>query len=157
MQFRFIADVHLGRLAKLLRMLGFDTFYQNNISKATLLKIAVAKNRVVLSRNASLATNPFIQTCIINDENPNKQLQQVIQHFALQQHLKPYTRCLVCNAMLEVVEPTKIWDQLPENTRLHFQEFWQCLQCQRVYWKGSHYDRMEAWIRKLINLNSTNI
>lgn len=149
MHIQFVADVHLGKLAKALRMLGFDTVYHNGFTKAGLIKIAVAENRVLLSRNASLEANPFIRVFIIQDEDPDAQLRQVITHFQLGAYITPFTRCLICNDLLQPVAKPEVVHRLPENTRLHFNEFWQCASCRRVYWKGSHYDRMQQIVQQI--------
>jgi uncharacterized protein with PIN domain len=145
----FLADVHLGKLAKALRLLGFDTAYQHDLTKSALIKMAVTENRVLLSRNASLASNPFIQSFTVHNQDPDAQLREVLAHFPLKEQIAAFTRCLVCNELLQPVDKSKVTNQLPENTRLYFDDFWQCAHCMRVYWKGSHFERMEQLVQQI--------
>jgi uncharacterized protein with PIN domain len=144
----FIADVHLGKLAKHLRMLGIDTYYKNDLPLAALLHIAHSVNRIVLSRNAALS-KPEQRSLRIESENPMTQLHQVIRTYELKNDFHPFSRCLVCNGTLEVREKETIAMLLEEDTRRFFNQFWQCTSCQRLYWKGSHYERMMKLWRQL--------
>lgn len=141
---RFIADVHLGRLAKSLRMLGFDTVYSNSMPLPELLRLAHAEQRILLTRNTRLAQNPFIIKLILSSENPKQQLQEVASKFSLGTKLQPFSRCIRCNSLLEKVAKGNIVYLLPPNTAAAFEEFWQCAHCCQLYWKGSHYERMQA-------------
>lgn len=137
----FIADVHLGKLARMLRMLGFDVLYSNEATPAQLIAFAAEQNRVLLSRYAPFA-KATVSTLIINSSVPYEQLQQIITHFHLADQIQPFTRCLVCNGHLKIVAKEIILEQLEPNTRQAFNDFWQCVSCERIYWKGSHYERM---------------
>lgn len=145
---RFLADVHLGRLARQLRMLGFDTAYSAAWSKPQLLKTAVSENRILLTRQTALAQNPFLQTFIIESEHTAAQLAQVIAHFGVH-HIQPFTRCMVCNFLLEPVPKAEVLHLLQPVTIQEFHHFWQCPQCSRVYWQGSHYQRMMQQVNQL--------
>jgi uncharacterized protein with PIN domain len=147
MQNRFVADVHLGKLARLLRLLGLDTTYQNNFTNAELIKIAVAEDRVLLSRNTGLSTNACIRSFLVTDEDPLRQLRQVVEHFDLKDQFRPFSRCLVCNGTLEPVSKKSVFYLLQKNTADYFNEFWQCNNCKRIYWKGSHYEKMLKTIK----------
>jgi len=83
-----------------------------------------------------------IRCFITASEEPFEQLQQVVRHFHLKEKFRPFSRCLVCNGVLESVDKEKIVDLLQQNTIDYFDAFWQCRECKRVYWKGSHYERM---------------
>lgn len=150
MELKFIADVHLGRLARWLRMLGFDTLYQNNFTRPELLRLAYEQQRVLLSRDQKLSNNPFIRTFILPEEDPERQLQQVVRHFNLQPQFHPLTLCLICNAPLHAVPMESVQHLLPGQTKKFFREFWQCPQCQRVFWKGSHYERMQQLMEQFV-------
>lgn len=149
MEKKFIADVHLGRLAKWLRMLGFDTLYNNAFASGELVTLAGEENRILLSRNSTHSKNDSIDSLIITHEEPALQLQQVIQHFDLKESFRPFTRCLVCNGFLENVSKEAVLSRLQPNTAAFFHEFWQCLDCKRIYWKGSHFDRMMKMIESM--------
>ncbi|HTM91403.1 MAG TPA: Mut7-C RNAse domain-containing protein [Flavisolibacter sp.] len=151
MEVKFIADVHLGKLARLLRMLGFDTVYKNDFTLNELVKISDEENRILLSRNASLLKIHADKCFIVSDEDPPVQLKQVIQHFGLKDQSQPFSRCIVCNGILESVSKESIAYLLQKNTASYFNEFWQCKDCGRIYWKGSHYERMLKTIRSVIS------
>lgn len=146
---KFIADVHLGKLARLLRMLGFDTIYQNNFTFDELLKIGREQNRILLSRKASLSKIHTVKQFLIAGEDPSAQLQQVIQHFNLKNEVQPFSRCMVCNGILEKVLKENINHLIEKNTKIYFDEFWQCQKCKRIYWKGSHFERINATIQTI--------
>lgn len=145
----FVADVHLVKLAKYLRMLGFNTVYQNNYPRKELESIAVTQNRLLLSRNPVLAQHEDFMSFILAAEDPLVQLQQTIQQFELGEKFKPFTRCILCNGLLHATAKEKIENQLREATRKYYNEFWQCSYCLHLYWKGSHYERMEKLIAQL--------
>ena len=142
-EYKFLADANVGKLARLLRMLGFDTGYDNAFSTRQLEDIAERQSRILLTRNpAAEKLFPGIQSFVVADEKPYIQLCQVIQHFNLKKRILPFTRCIECNAILVAVSKENIVERLQENTALYFDDFWQCNNCNRIYWKGSHYERM---------------
>jgi len=145
----FVADVHLGKLAKALRLLGFDTLYSNAYTPTQLLALAREQHRVLLSRGSAFQKHTDVHTVVIQSEDPDRQFQQVVQQFALREWLHPFTRCLVCNGLLKKVDKETIATQLQPNTRQYFSEFWQCATCHRIYWKGSHYDHMLNLVQKV--------
>lgn len=150
----FIADVHLGKLARRLRMLGFDTAYSNAFSNEVLVQMALEQQRIVVSRNAAIGRRaPLLQTFLIVDDDPAVQLQKVLQHFHLLQHIHPFSRCMVCNGLLEPVLKENIINELPEKTAIYYTEFWQCTHCKRIYWKGPHYNRMMRFIQQIAGEN----
>lgn len=146
---KFIADVHLGKLAKLLRMLGFDTLYNNSFTNTQIISIALNENRVLLSRNNSITNLPQLQSLTITDEDADKQIQQVLHHFKLNNQIHPFTKCIVCNGALQPVAKEKIFNKLPQKTALYFNEFWQCNNCNGIYWKGSHYEHINKMIERI--------
>ena len=152
---KFIADVHLGKLAKWLRMLGLDILYDNSLTNFDVISIALQQNRILLSRNAAINKNKTkLQSFYISYENSELQLQQVLQNFNLKVHIHPFTRCIVCNGIFQPISKDEILLQLPQNTIQYFNEFWQCNHCNRIYWKGSHYECMNSLIKKLIQKTS---
>src|SRR5690242_15888498 len=126
----FVADVHLGKLARLLRMLGFDTAYSNAFSNEELVNIALEQDRVLLSRNVAIGRHhASVLTFTISHDEPEMQLKDVLQHFQLSQHIQPFSRCMVCNGMLEPVSKDVILNELLEKTALYYHQFWQCTNC----------------------------
>ncbi len=138
----FCADVHLGKLAPLRRMLGFDTVYKNDWSKEDLYGIAKNEERILLSKSPYFLKFPDITFYQIKSSDSYHQLKEVIDHFHLQPSFNPFTRCLYCNAILEKKEKAEVDISLLPKTKKHFTEFWQCPTCKKIYWKGSHYERM---------------
>jgi len=149
MEKRFIADVHLGKLARLLRMFGIDTLYENNFNRQELITICQEQSRILLSRDTSFVKNKSLKYFIVSDENPFVQLTGVIDHFELREQFEPFSRCIACNGKLEVVSKNMIIHLLEENTANYFNEFFQCSDCKHIYWKGSHYKKMVHLISDL--------
>lgn len=147
--FRFCADVHLGKLARLLRMLGIDTAYRNDYTRQEFIEVAKSGQRILLSKDRSFAKLPEIEFFQINSSDSFKQLKQVIEHYQLTPLFAPFTRCLYCNCLLDKKDKKEIVSRLLPKTIRHFDEFWQCPCCGRLYWKGSHYDRMLKVIEQL--------
>jgi uncharacterized protein with PIN domain len=142
---RFILDVHLGKLAKNLRLLGFDTRYENNYADALIVDLAEIENRVVLTRDVGLLKNSRVKWGYwLRSQFLEEQLKEVIKRYKLQDYFKPFTRCLECNGPILPVEKATVLEVLPPKTKLYFNEFYQCKNCRKVYWKGSHYEKMLA-------------
>jgi uncharacterized protein with PIN domain len=108
--------VHLGKLARWLRLLGFDTGYENFLTNAELVAIAKHERRILLSRNAIFKKLDNVFSFIIESEDPWQQLKQVTEHFQLKNKLRSFSRCIICNGSLEAVSKEQIKDQLEENT-----------------------------------------
>jgi uncharacterized protein len=147
-EIQFIADVHLGKLARLLRMAGLDTTYQNNYTITELASLAKEQGRVLLSRNELLTRQLSPLSLYINAENAAQQLADVLTQFEIT-NFQPFTRCIRCNGRLVPIDKNMVIDQLEPNTRQYFNEFWQCQNCKHIYWKGSHYDRMKKRMQAL--------
>ncbi len=146
---RFILDGHLGRLAAYLRMLGFDTLYQNHIQDSELADIALLDKRILLTRDRRLLMRKTIEHgYCLRSLDPVKQLSEVVGRFDLASRLTPFKRCLRCNGTLYKVNKKDIIDRLLPLTMKFYEEFAYCPTCNQVYWKGSHYERMSALIAR---------
>lgn len=140
---RFILDVHLGRLAAYLRLLGFDAWYSNAHTDPEIARRAASENRVVLTRDRGLLKrNEVVHGYWIRHTEPRRQLLEVLRRFDLAPHADLFTRCLVCNARLLPVSKQEVAARLPARAAGLFQDFHLCPACHRVYWKGGHYRRM---------------
>src|SRR5215217_2077061 len=140
---KFILDVHLGKLARLLRLLGFDTLYQNDYTDKTIAALANGDDRIVLTRDIGLLKHKSIKSGYwLRSQQPIKQLDEVLYRFDLKNKIAPFKRCMVCNGMIEIVKKESVIDQLQTNTAAWFNEFYQCRSCKKIYWKGSHHERM---------------
>ena len=147
---KFIADVHLGKLSRYLRLLGFDTFYQNDMDDDEIIQIAAKQKRIILTRDTGLLKNGRVTHGYrIRSQIPEAQIREVIERFQLHNLIKPFHRCTVCNGLIIKTEKKEIEHLLEPNTKRHFQDFYRCNQCQRIYWEGSHFDRMNDFIEKL--------
>jgi uncharacterized protein with PIN domain len=140
---RFCADRNLGRLAKWLRILGFDTLYLRSSTDAALLSERDA-GRIVLTRKTSLKGQPGVVFVAPND--PHEQLKRVAAALKLAPEAR-LSRCSVCNAPLAAARPEEVEAAVPEHVRLTQREFRRCPVCGRVYWPGSHVERMRAFLR----------
>jgi hypothetical protein len=148
---RFVLDVHLGKLSSHLRMLGFDTLYRNDFTDETLLHLSNSERRILLSRDRQLLSDERItRGYLVQEKDPFLQVKEVLRRFDLFESIAPFQRCLCCNGLLEAVRKDAIMDRLPPRVSRHFEEFQICSGCNRVYWKGSHYGRMQMLIRTLL-------
>ncbi|HSL46078.1 MAG TPA: Mut7-C RNAse domain-containing protein [Anaerolineales bacterium] len=144
---RFVLDSHLGKLAAYLRMLGFDCLYQNDYDDDELADTMQNEKRILLSRDRRLLMRKAVTHgyCLRSLE-PVQQLSEVVVRFDLSKRIAPFHRCMRCNHLLEPVDKERVLDKLELLTKLYFDEFKICPACQQIYWKGSHYERMQKII-----------
>lgn len=151
---RFIADAHLGGLAHLLRMTGFDTLYDNNYHDRQIELLAAQERRIVLTRDRELLKRRSItHGCYVRALKPPDQLCEIFDRLDLAHSIKPFTLCLNCNAPLRPVEKAAVLERLPPSVRERFDHFSTCDICQRVFWEGSHWQRMRVMLEECIQLN----
>jgi len=148
---RFVLDVHLGRLAAYLRMLGFDTLYPENYDDEVLAEISSHEHRTLLTRDRGLLKrNRVTHGYYVREIDPRQQIVEVVRRFDLFRLIQPFQRCVHCNSKLEVVSKEAVWERLHPDTREFYDEFRICQTCDRVYWKGSHYERMQELIEHIL-------
>ena len=146
----FVLDVHLGKLAQLLRMLGFDALYRNDAREKDILDMAARDDRIVLSKSASLLGSSTITAGYrIRSDNPREQLVEVLERFDLWLCAHPFQRCLHCNTILIAVPKQEILDRLPEKVRALSCAFTWCPTCDQLYWEGTHVERMRKFMKDL--------
>ncbi|MEN8259598.1 MAG: Mut7-C RNAse domain-containing protein [Pseudomonadota bacterium] len=139
----FVLDVHLGKLTKLLRLLGFDAKYRNDFHDAEIVDISVRENRIILTRDRRLLYAKVITHGYwLRSMDPEEQLREVIRRFDLTAHIRPFHRCLMCNGRISQVAKEEVVDLLEPLTRLYYDDFFRCLECGKIYWRGSHFDHM---------------
>ena len=164
-ELRFVADAHLGGLARLLRMLGFDTLYSNEISDEQIRDLACSEGRIVLTRDRELLKRREItHGCFVRALKPRFQLREIVQRLQLDScfsddcadsaprtgsqlpvrggYPRPFTLCLHCNWPLSPVDKETVIERLPEKVAARYQTFSTCTRCERVFWEGSHWERM---------------
>jgi uncharacterized protein with PIN domain len=140
---RFVLDNHLGRLAASLRMLGFDAAYRNDYQDEELARIAAGQGRILLTRDRRLLMRrAVVHGYLVRSPDPETQLGELLERFALAGWIAPFRRCLRCNTPLETVRKEEILDRLEPLTKQYYHEFKRCPACNQIYWKGSHYERM---------------
>jgi uncharacterized protein with PIN domain len=149
---RFVLDGHLGRLTAYLRMSGFDSLYRNDYDDEELAATAQREGRILLSRDRRLLMRKAVTYgYFLRSLDSFEQLTEVIQRFELASQIHPFHRCLRCNYLLEPIAKEAILDRLEPLTKLYFDEFQICPACKQIYWKGSHYEKMEKLIEQVIN------
>jgi len=147
---RFLADAHLGRLAGYLRMLGFNTLNGGTEADHLLVARSQREARILLTRDRALLMHRRLtRGCYIRARTPREQLADLVQRLDLCRKIRPFTRCIRCNTPLKTVSRAAVLDRLPEKIREARHSFRRCPGCNRVYWKGSHYRRMQLFIRAL--------
>ena len=147
---RFLLDCHLGRLTAHLRMLGFDCLYQNDFDDPTMTDIVVEEGRILLTRDRRLLMRKVIQHgYCLRSLDTLEQLTEVLERFKLIKRIQPFHRCIRCNHPLENVEKEVVIERLEPLTRLYFDDFRICPACKQIYWKGSHFDKMQKMVEKI--------
>ena len=150
---RFILDIHLGQLARYLRLLGFDTLYpDDNHDDADLAQIAHDENRALLTRDHGLLKRGIVTYgyCILTRDS-REQLTAVLDRFQLYDDIRPWRRCLKCNGRLHPIAKEKILHRLQPKTKKYYHEFNICGDCDQIYWKGSHYERIQDWMQGILD------
>lgn len=146
----FVLDVHLGRLATGLRLLGFDTLFGPDFDDPVLARLSSSTGRILLTRDRGLLKrSEVIHGYCVRSSDPNEQVVEVLRRFDLFESVQPFQRCLRCNGRLVEVPKDAITDRLEPITREHFHEFYECSGCGRIYWKGSHYEAMLQYVERV--------
>ncbi len=146
----FILDVHLGKLARFLRFMGLDTLYQNDYDDFEIIAISIRENRTILTRDIGILKDSKVNKGRwIRSTNPLAQLQEVVAYFNLCGKVNPFSRCAICNGRLVRTSKEQVIKELAENTRKYFDEFTRCESCGKLYWKGSHFQKINSLIKKV--------
>jgi hypothetical protein len=147
---KFVLDVHLGRLARYLRMLGFDAVYSNRFTDLELVRISAAERRILLTRDRGVLKHSAVTHGYwLRETDSLRQAAEVVRRFDLARSLRPLTRCMVCNQPLKAASRAEVCGRVPPGTLEWCDEFQECTGCGRVYWHGSHCRRMQRWIEQL--------
>ncbi|MFC7514877.1 Mut7-C RNAse domain-containing protein [Herbaspirillum sp. GCM10030257] len=154
---RFIADAHLGQLARNLRMLGFDVLYRNDYSDAEVARIAAGEHRVVLTRDRDLLIRKeIVHGCYLHSVGCEEQLAEVLTRLELARSAQAFSRCLNCNGLLQVVPKRDVEHRVPLHSRMVYDRFYECQGCLQVYWEGSHVTRMRQRVEKMLGTPGTD-
>ena len=147
----FIVDVNLGKLARGLRMLGFDTAYDNRLRDREIVDLATREKRIVLTRDRRLLFRKAITHGFwVRAVDADAQVKEVLTRLDLYDQVKPLQRCMECNGEIESVDRDQVWSRLEPLTRRYYNEFFRCSSCQKIYWSGSHVAHMTGVIRQLL-------
>jgi uncharacterized protein with PIN domain len=139
---RFVADVMIGKLARRLRMLGFDVVYSNSLSDDDVVRIAEAEQRIILTRDTGLAARRIkVPLLLVASDHYEEQVRQVLTEFHLTE-FKIFSRCIECNTLLRDADKEDVFERIPPYIYLTQKRFAECPSCKRVYWRGTHVDAM---------------
>lgn len=146
----FVLDVHLGKLARLMRMLGFDTLYRNDYGDPELVDIAEREQRILLTRDRRLLFHRrVVHGHFVRHSDAKLQAEEVIAYYGLAGFVEPFTLCIRCNGPVAAVDKQSILDQLEPKTIRYYQTFYRCQDCGQIYWKGSHFNGIIEKFRAL--------
>ena len=140
---RFLADAHLGALARRLRMLGFDASWHNDLGDGPLARLAVVEHRILLTRDCRLLMRQEVtHGCYLRSGSSHAQLDELVRRLDLCAEIAPFTRCMACNGSLVAVDPAAVQSAVPPAVYRRHQDYWRCRGCGRLYWKGTHWEAM---------------
>jgi len=148
----FLVDVNLGKLARYLRIAGFDSAYENNAKDDELIDQMQQENRILLTRDRKLLMHSEVKTGFLpRSDDPTEQLEEVLQRFQLQNKVTLFTRCPRCNGSLKKVDKKQIIGELEPLTKRYFNTFAQCADCGQIYWPGSHHQHLKNKLKNILN------
>ena len=152
---RFIADSHLGKLARHLRMLGFDTAYDRGRNDTALIDLSLQQKRIILTRSVEALKNSRVTHGYwLRHHEALEQLREVMRALDLFSQVQPFTRCMDCNGHIENTDKAGVKGQIDPEIFQRFEEFSQCRGCGKIYWHGTHYERMLRLIRSIVQKNN---
>jgi uncharacterized protein with PIN domain/sulfur carrier protein ThiS len=147
----FVADVHLRRLARFLRLLGFDTLHSNDLRDAELVAISAGEGRILLTRDRQLLKHGRVKHGYwVRSTDPVEQAREVVRRFDLAERVKPFSRCPTCNGRLGAVEKETVAAEIPPKTARWLDEYVRCDACGKLYWRGTHFERLEGLIERIL-------
>ena len=150
---KFIVDVHLGRLARYLRMMGFDVLYKNNFDDYEIVKLSVKERRAILTRDRGiLKRSEVTHGYWLRSTKVKEQVVEIIKRFDLKKLINEFTRCIECNSVLESISKKEILNKLPPKVSESQKSFSVCPSCKKLYWKGTHHQRMLSFIKTIRNI-----
>ncbi len=144
----------LGQLARWLRLLGYDTIYSTRLDDPELARLSQAEGRILLTRDTELARRRRVRAILIHSDQPAEQMAQLVHELGLYP-VAALSRCLVCNAPLSMVELAVVRDRVPPYVYATQRRFSCCPSCDRIYWAGTHWQRMQETLRRLPNRERT--
>ena len=147
----FICDVHLGKLATILRLLGFDTLYRNDYDDDEIIKVAVQEHRIILTCDRGILKHSIVtHGYCVRSRQAMPQAKEVLHRFDIVGTAHPFSRCTVCNGKIEIIDKEDVVEQLLPRVAKTYETFRRCTGCNRIYWQGSHYSKIKATIEELL-------
>lgn len=145
----FILDVHLGKLARRLRLLGFNCRYRNDYRDSQIIQLALESGLIILTRDRGILKHACVtQGYLVGSAQVDAQVHEVLQRYSLYDRIEALRRCPKCNGLLRPVDKEKIRHRLQEKTAQYYHRFQLCPDCERIYWQGSHYAKLKGWLRQ---------
>jgi len=149
---KFIADINLGNIIKYMRVLGLDLYYDPLLSTREIIEISKRENRVILTKSRKLLKFKDVSHGIfIRPGTTTEQIRRIIYYLDIKDKIKPFSRCLRCNTLLNIVLKEKILDRIPPKTKEFCDEYVQCQSCDKIYWKGTHFSNMKKVVRQILD------
>ncbi len=149
---KFLVDENLGKLVKRMRMIGINTAYFKGGSDKELVTQALHERRIILTRDVGILKRASVKRGYwLRNDNPDRQLTEILKRYQLVKHVRPFHRCMVCNGIIKKTGRKIAAREVPPRTLHYFLEFFRCSSCGKIYWKGSHYENMTEKILRLIN------
>ncbi len=147
---KFIVDVNLGRLAGYLRLLGFDSYYKNDLDDHEIVIRSLSEQRIILTRDLGILKHGEVTHGYwVRSTKPRAQISEVVKSLQLENNFNPFTRCAECNYIVYPVAKRALLERLPDYIQKNHEDLFECAGCHKIYWKGSHYDRILEWIDTL--------
>lgn len=147
---RFVLDVHLGKLALILRLLGFDALFPGDVPDSELARISAEDERILLTRDTMLLKRSVVtHGCYVHRQDPEEQAVEILERLDLRDSVRPFSRCPSCGARLADVEKMAVLDRLEPLTKKYYDDFRECTECGKVFWKGSHYQALLELLQRL--------
>ena len=150
---RFILTPELGRLAKWLRILGFDTVYSSQTNFSCLLVEALRDNRIIITRNSRFVNKARVTRLVhVKSDSPTEQLKQVFKELSIKPDAEMmFSRCIICNTELSEIDKPKVKDKVPEYVFNTQEDFLICPCCRRIYWQGTHWGNVAKTLKEIDN------
>ena len=149
---KFIADIHLGDIVKYMRALGFDVCFDPSLSTRNIIEISKGENRIILTKSKKLVKFKEVTHAIfIRPGTVTEQIKRILDYLDIKDSIKPFSRCLRCNSVLKSVSKESIADRIPSKTKEFCDEYTCCQFCDKIYWKGTHFIKMNKTIDHILS------